>query len=164
MSTHHVAQLNIGLPIEPVESALLAGFMAQLEPINALADAAPGFVWRLQTEDGDATGIRPFEDERLIVNMSTWETVESLAAFIYRSAHADVMRQRRQWFVPMREAYAVLWWVPAGHRPSLDEAKERLALLQSKGPSAQAFTVRQPFPAPDDLVGAREGDDWFSRA
>lgn len=164
MSDYHLAQLNIGLPIEPVESERLAGFMAQLEPINALADAAPGFVWRLQTEDGDATAIRPFEDERLMVNMSTWVSVESLADFFYRTAHAAVMRQRRQWFVPMREAFTVLWWVPAGHRPSVDEAKERLEPLRSHGPSAQAFTLRQPFPAPDQQTAASADDDWFCPA
>ena len=93
---HHLAQLNIGRTLEPLTSARLAGFIALLEPINALADAAPGFVWRLQTEDGDATGLRPFaDDDLMIVNLSVWESVEALADFVYRAAHAEVMRQRR---------------------------------------------------------------------
>jgi hypothetical protein len=164
MSGHHLAQLNIGLPIEPVDSQRLAGFMAQLEPINALADAAPGFVWRLQTEDGDATAIRPFEDDRLIVNMSVWRSVEDLADFVYRTAHAAVMRQRRQWFVPMREAYTVLWWVPAGHRPSLEDATARLEMLRTSGPSAAAFTLQRPFPRPGSDVAPAVADDWFCPA
>ncbi len=164
MSGYHLAQLNIGLPIEPVDSQRLAGFMAQLEPINALADAAPGFVWRLQTEDGDATAIRPFADDRLIVNMSTWESVEELADFVYRTAHAAVMRQRRQWFVPMREAYTVLWWVPAGQRPALDDATSRLELLRSTGPSAEAFTLQRPFPPPGSQITLTIADDWFCPA
>jgi hypothetical protein len=164
MTGYDLAQLNIGLPIEPVDSHRLAGFMAQLEPINALADSAPGFVWRLQTEDGDATAIRPFEDDRLIVNMSVWRSVEELADFVYRTAHAAVMRQRRQWFVPMRESYTVLWWVPAGHRPSLDDATSRLELLRSTGPSAKAFTLQRPFPPPGTQVAPNVSDDWFCPA
>src|SRR5664279_3959137 len=107
---YQLAQVNIGLPVEPVTSARLADFMAQLDPINALADRAPGFVWRLQTEDGDATAIRPFADDRLLINMSVWESVEALANFVFGSAHAGVMRRRREWFVPMREAYTTAWW------------------------------------------------------
>lgn len=126
----------------------MAGFMARLEDINALADAAPGFLWRLQTEDGDATAVRPYEDDRILVNMSLWEGIEALGAFVYRSPHAEVMRQRRAWFEPMAEAYTVLWWVPAGHLPSIEEAKERLEQLRLVGPSPIAFTFRQPFPAP----------------
>jgi heme-degrading monooxygenase HmoA len=102
MTGSHLAQVNIGLPIEPVESERLRGFMAMLEPINALADTAAGFVWRLQTEDGDATAIRAFEDERLIINVSVWESVETFAAFVYGPEHSAVMRQRRSWFVPMQ--------------------------------------------------------------
>src|SRR6476619_6376066 len=107
---HHLAQVNIALPLEPLDSERLQGFVDQLEPINALADAAPGFVWRLQTEDGDATAIRPYADDRLLINLSVWESLEAFAGFVYGTAHADVMRQRRSWFVPMRESYAAAWW------------------------------------------------------
>ena len=94
----------------------MAEFMALLDPVNAVADASPGFVWRLQTEDGNATALRPYEDDRMIVNMSVWESIEDLAAFVYRSGHVDVMRRRREWFEPMKP-YMVLWWVPAGRSP-----------------------------------------------
>ena len=144
----HVAQVNIALPKAPVDSPLMADFMALLDPINALADASDGFVWRLQTDEGNATSIRPFEDERLMVNLSTWESVEAMREFVYRSVHVEVMRRRRKWFEHMR-LYMALWWVPAGHIPSVEEAKDRLAHLREHGPTPQAFTFREPFGPPD---------------
>jgi Domain of unknown function (DUF3291) len=159
-SSWEVAQLNIGRLKAPTDDPLVTGFMEALEPINAIADEAPGFVWRLQTEDGDATAIRPYEDDLMLVNMSTWASVEALGDFVYRTAHRDVMAQRRQWFEKLDEVYTVLWWVPAGHRPSTDEAKERLAHLAEHGPTSEAFTFRQPFPAPDAHDAATVDDDW----
>jgi heme-degrading monooxygenase HmoA len=157
---HHLAQLNIGRVRAPLASDQLSGFVAALEPVNALADRAPGFVWRLQTEDGDATAIRAFDDDMLLVNMSVWESLEALADFVYRSDHREVMSRRRQWFERMDEKYLVLWWVDAGHLPTLDEAKDRLERLRRDGPSAEAFTFRSPFPPPgsDDVVGC--DDRW----
>ena len=152
---YHLAQLNIALPKEPLDSPLLAEFVARLEPVNALADVSPGFVWRLQTEDGDATSIRPFDDERLIVNMSVWESLEALRAFVYTAeGHRSVLRRRREWFEHMREAFLVLWWVPAGQIPSVDEARERLASLQKHGPTEFAFTFREHFSPESELSPA----------
>jgi len=148
MSSYQLAQLNIAIMREPLASPAMADFVANLDRINLLADGTPGFIWRLQTEDGDATALRPLGADTL-VNMSVWRDVESLGAFVYRSAHADIMRRRREWFERMAQAYVVLWWVPAGHRPSIAEALARLDLLRAHGASAQAFTFRQPFPAPD---------------
>ena len=141
----HLAQVNVALPIEPLDSARLADFVAALAPINALADTSPGFVWRLMGESGDATGMRGLGDERLIVNLSTWVSLEALADYVFKSAHAGVMRERRRWFVPMKEAYSVLWWVPAGHRPTVAEAGERLTYLRVHGPTPFAFTFKQSF-------------------
>ena len=149
MSAHQLAQLNIGVIKGAMESPLMADFAANLERINALAEATPGFVWRLQTEQGDATAIRPFENENMLVNMSVWRDVESLNRYVYTSAHVELMRRRREWFERMDEAFLVLWWVPAGHVPSVDEALERLALLRAQGPTARAFTFRHAFPPPD---------------
>jgi hypothetical protein len=160
MAGHHLAQLNIGRMLAPLDSEQMAGFVNALEPINALADGAPGFVWRLQTEDGDATAIRPYDDDMMIVNMSVWESVEALADFAYRSDHRAVMVQRRQWFERMAEAFVVLWWVPAGHRPSVVEARERLDLLRREGPTPAAFTFRSPFPAPDADAPVDVDDLW----
>jgi Domain of unknown function (DUF3291) len=150
MPAYHLAQLNVARMLAPLTSETMSGFMAQLTPINTLADSAPGFVWRLQTEDGDATGIRVFDDDAVIVNMSVWESVEALRAFVYRSAHVDVMRKRREWFSHMADAYMVLWWVPAGHRPTIGEAIERLEMVRQFGPGPRAFTFRTLFPAPDE--------------
>ena len=148
MATHHLAQVNVGTLRAPLDGSELAGFVAQLEPINALADQSPGFVWRLQTEDGDATSIRPFEDERIMVNLSVWESLETLRAFVYASRHLEVMRHRRQWFHRMADPYLALWWLPAGTIPTVAEARKRLELLARNGPGPGAFTFRAPFPAP----------------
>jgi heme-degrading monooxygenase HmoA len=151
MAAHHLAQVNVATVRAPLDSPELAGFVAQLESINALADHSPGFVWRLQTEDGDATAIRPFQDERIMVNLSLWESLEALRTFVYASRHLDVMRRRREWFHRM-DAYLALWWVPAGTIPTVAQAKDRLQLLAGNGPGPDAFTFRVPFPAP---AGAR---------
>jgi heme-degrading monooxygenase HmoA len=149
MSRFHLAQLNIGRILAPLDSLQLAGFVARLEEINALAEAAPGFVWRFQTEDGDATAVRPYDDDRVLVNFSVWESPESLHQFVFHTLHADVMRHRREWFERMDQPFTVLWWVPSGHRPGVEEAVERLDHLRRHGPTATAFTFRQRFPAPD---------------
>jgi heme-degrading monooxygenase HmoA len=126
----------------------VAEFVANLERINALADGQPGFVWRMTGAGNDATDIRPDPSDVLqAVNMSVWESLEALAAFVYRSDHRDVMRRRREWFEPPAEAYMALWWVPAGHRPDLVEGLSRLRLLRQNGPSRLAFSFRVPFPA-----------------
>ena len=149
MSAHELAQLNIGIIKGPMDSPVMADFAANLERINAVAEAAPGFVWRLQTEEGDATAIRPFENENTLVNMSVWKDVESLNQYVYKTAHAEIMRRRNEWFERMREAFVVLWWIPAGHRPGIEEAIVKLELLRATGPTESAFTFKKAFPPPD---------------
>jgi hypothetical protein len=148
MAAHHLAQVNLATLRAPLDDPELAGFVAQLEPVNALADAFPGFVWRLQTEDGDATAIRPFDDDRIMVNLSVWASLESLRDFVYASRHLDVLRRRREWFHRMADPFLALWWVPAGTIPTVAQAKDRLELLARQGPTPAAFTFRVPFPAP----------------
>lgn len=149
MSAYELAQLNTGFIRGPIDSPLMAEFVANLERINALADASPGFVWRLKTEAGDATAIRPFDDPNQLLNMSVWRDVDALRRFIYRSAHAEILARRREWFERIEGPIMVLWWVPRGHRPSVEEAVARLELLRAKGASPEAFTFRQTFPSPD---------------
>jgi heme-degrading monooxygenase HmoA len=146
----HIAQLNIARAKAPLHSPLLAEFMAALDPVNALADSAPGFVWRLQTEDGNATSVRGFDDDRIIVNMSVWESIDALADFVYRSDHIAVMRRRREWFERV-VVHMVLWWVPTGHEPSVAEAEERLGHLGLHGPTPYAFTFKRRY-LPDDAL------------
>ena len=146
----HLAQLNIARMIAPIEDSVMAGFVAQLDQINALAERSPGFVWRLQTEEGDATAIRAFEDPLILVNMSVWESKQALHDYVYKSDHMSLLRNRREWFQPLAGPGLVLWWVAQGHRPDPDEAKLRLERLSSNGPTADAFTFGQHFPAPAD--------------
>jgi heme-degrading monooxygenase HmoA len=157
-SKYHIAQVNIARMLAPLDDPIMAEFVASLSEINALADRSPGFVWRFQTEEGNATGVRPYDDDRIIVNLSVWETIENLKAYVHKSAHAEVMRRRRQWFEKFQGVYMALWWVEAGHIPTVDEAKERLEYLGQHGESERAFTFKQPYDplgkAADELIVA----------
>ena len=143
---HHLAQVNVMRLKAPLDSAALAPFVAALDPVNALADAAPGFVWRLKSEQGDATAFRILDDDTLLVNMSTWTSLQALTDYVYRSGHVEIMRRRREFALPIAEAYAALWWVRAGERPTVRQAEARLRHLRANGPTAFAFEIRTPFP------------------
>lgn len=148
MAGSHLAQLNIATMKAPLDDPVMKGFVDLLDEINALADASPGFVWRLQTEEGDATSIRAFDDDMLLINLSVWETFEALKEFVYRGNHLAPLRRRAEWFIPSRTPHQVLWWVPAGHRPPIDEAKRSLEHLIEHGAGPDAFDFRTPHPAP----------------
>jgi hypothetical protein len=149
MAAYDLAQLNVGRLRAPIDAPATAAFVAALDPVNALADAAPGFLWRLQTEDGNATAVRVDDDPLNIVNLSVWESIDALTHFVYRSAHTDVMRRRSEWFHRSPDAYLVLWWVTSGNRPTVEEAIDRLERLRRDGPTQDAFTFRTLFPAPN---------------
>lgn len=142
----HLAQINIGRIAAALESLQLKPFMDQLDAVNALADAAPGFVWRLVGDGNNATDLRPFADPLMLLNMSVWTDLASLGAFVYRSDHAQIMRRRREFFETPAEPFMALWWVKAGHVPSPAEGIERLEHLRRHGPTPIAFSFRQPFP------------------
>ena len=148
MSTYELAQLNVARMKEPLESPSMADFVNNLDRINALAESSPGFAWRLKTEEGDATALRPMGEDTL-VNISVWKDVASLNKYVYQSAHVEIMRRRKEWFERMKEAWVVLWWVPKGHRPTVQEAIAKLELLRAIGPTEQAFTFKKAFAAPD---------------
>ena len=131
-----------------MESEVMYGFASRLEEINALAEAHDGFVWRLQDESGNATNIHEYEDPFLLVNMSVWKSVESLKDYTYYSMHKDLLKDRKLWFHRMEEMHYVLWWIPIGHVPTVAEAKERLAYLQTNGHSEYAFDFKHPYPSP----------------
>jgi hypothetical protein len=149
MRQHHLAQVNIGRILAPLDSDVMAGFVQRLDEINALADGTAGFVWRLQTDAGNATELRPYGDDTILLNMSVWESVAHLSAYVYRTAHAEVLKQRRQWFANFGKPIIALWWIPAGHIPTVPEAVERLAALQERGPTAYAFDFRNVFEEPE---------------
>jgi hypothetical protein len=154
MSRYHLAQLNVGIATAPLDSPVMADFMNNLDRINVLAESAPGFVWRLAGDNNNATALRPIDD-RTMVNMSVWTDAQSLSAFVFRTAHVDFMRRRREWFERMPGAYLVLWWVPCGHVPTTDEAVARLACLREQGATPHAFNFRSVFPPPDSAEAAK---------
>lgn len=148
MAGYHLAQYNIAWIVAPLEDPVMADFTDNIDAINRLADEAPGFVWRHQTEDGNSTSIRVRDDDRIIINFSTWESAEALFQFAFYSGHADYYRRRNEWFTHEDHPYAVLWWVPEGHEPTVEEAEERLASLKEHGPTPEAFTFKARFEAP----------------
>jgi hypothetical protein len=143
-SAHNLAQLNVAAMKESTDSPAMADFMASLDRINALAESAPGFVWRLVGDPPE----NPF-GPTMLVNLSVWRDVGSLSDFVYRSGHVEIMRRRREWFASQAEASMVLWWVPAGHIPTVREAAARLELLRQRGPTAEAFSFASRHGPPD---------------
>lgn len=152
---HRLAQINIARLIAAIDDPKIAGFVAELDSINALADVAPGFIWRLKSDSGNATDIAYDDDPFIIVNMSVWDSPESLRAFTYQSRHVEIFRQRAQWFEKPAQPTYCLWWVPDGHIPTLDEARERLEHYRRYGPTQHAFWFQHLFPMPiAEQVGA----------
>jgi len=146
----HLAQLNVGAILAPLDSPVMADFANNLDKINALAEASPGFIWRLKDDANNATSIQMFDDERIIVNMSVWETLEQLYQFAYKSMHAEFLKRRKEWFEKMGEMYYVLWYVPAGTVPGVMEARQRLEHLRAHGETPHAFSFSKRF-GPEEL-------------
>jgi hypothetical protein len=145
MTAFHLAQINIARMLAPIDDPIMADFVAQLPPINALAEQSPGFVWRLQSEGGDATSIKVYDDDMVIINLTVWEDIESLRQYVYKSAHSGAMRDRRRWFEKFDGSYYAMWWIPAGHVPDPQEGKERLEHLSQHGDSPHAFSFKKVF-------------------
>jgi hypothetical protein len=149
MSRYQLAQMNIATLKSPLDSPELKDFVDNLDLVNGIAEASEGFIWRLKGEGNDATALRPFGED-VIVNMSVWRDVEALRQFAYGNAkHVEILKRKREWFTRMKDSYMVLWWVPAGHQPTVEEAAQRLELLRQKGPTAEAFHFGEAFSAPD---------------
>jgi len=155
----HLAQLNVGRLRAPIDDPRIDDFRNNLEPVNALAEASPGYVWRLQDESGDATSIKAFDDDLMILNLTVWESVDALADFTYRTGHVEFLRRRREWFEVPVDAIVCLWWIPAGTLPTVDDAIARLEHLRAHGPTPTAFTFRTRFePDGDDAQPGSERD------
>ena len=154
VNSHHIAQLNIARAKAPLDQPLLADFVAQLDAVNALAEASPGFVWRLKSDNGNATDIRAYDDPLMIVNLTVWGSIDALFDFTYRSGHARIMARRRDWFEKLSQPHMVLWWIPAGTVPTVEEARRRHDHLAAHGPTATAFTFKARFAAPEIHVGS----------
>jgi hypothetical protein len=148
MTTFHISQVNVAQAKADMGSEVMQGFVSRLDEINALADSADGFIWRLKEDSGSATAIRVFDDPLLLINMSVWANLESLKNYVYKSLHVELIKDRDAWFNKMGESHQALWWIPAGHFPSIEEAQKQLEYIRKHGPSAQAFTFAKPFPRP----------------
>ena len=148
MAALQLAQINIGRTAAPLDDPSMAEFMAALDPVNAIADASPGFVWRLQDDSGHATYIRMFDDPQMIINLSVWESVEALRAFTYRGQHTSVLTRRKEWFDKLDRPHLALWWTRAGSRPTAAEGLARLDHLHRHGPTEHAFTFNTAVPSP----------------
>ena len=146
-SAYELAQVNIARLKAPLDSPQLKDFVDALDPVNAVADTATGFVWRLQSDSGNATDVPVFGDDWLVINMSVWQDTDALTAFMYQGRHRELLARRREWFERLSEAVTALWWVPAGHRPTVAEAEQRLLHLRAHGPTPYAFNLRTSFPA-----------------
>jgi len=153
---YHLAQINIACTVAPLDSPVMHDFVANLDRINAVAESAAGFVWRLKGDGNDATSLRPYEDERIIVNMSVWASIDDLFKYAYYSDHTEIFRRRAEWFVKMTTPAVALWWIEAGHIPTVDEAKHKLELIEENGPTSLAFTFKQRFTV-EEMMAARVG-------
>jgi hypothetical protein len=159
-----LAQVNVSRLLAPLDSELLAPFVAALDAVNSEGDRAPGFVWRLQTESGNATDVEGFGWDAagchgVIINLTTWTNVQALSDFIFGGSHLAIMRRRREWFHPVVEATTAIWWIPAGTRPTVGEAEGRIRRLRERGPSEHAFTLRRHYPSPDAAQRVMQIDD-----
>ncbi|HSL30615.1 MAG TPA: DUF3291 domain-containing protein [Anaerolineales bacterium] len=146
MPTYHIAQINVARMLAPIDDPVMADFVAQLPPVNALAEESPGFVWRLQSESGDATAIKVYEDDMIIINLTVWESVDALREYVYTGAHHAVLRDRKRWFEKFDGPYYALWWLPAGQLPTAEQGKRRLEYLRKHGDTAYAFSFKHVFP------------------
>ena len=149
---YHLAQVNTAKMNADLDDPIMSGFVQRLDEINALADGSKGFVWRFQTEAGDATYLRPFDDKQILFNMSVWETLEDIKDYVYTSKHVELLKSKANWFKKLGEAHLALWWIQEGHMPSVEEALEKLRLIKAKGPSPDAFTFAEPYPRPNKML------------
>jgi len=142
---YQLAQINIGRILGPIDSPVMAEFVANLDRINSLAEKSPGFVWRLKDDNNNATSIKIYDDDSLIVNMSVWKDLETLMNYVYKSAHVEILKRSREWFSKLKEMHMALWYIPSGHIPSVEEAIERLNHLRAHGETPYAFSFRKKF-------------------
>jgi len=155
----HLAQFNVGRLRAPMDDPIIDDFRTNLDPVNALAEVSPGFVWRLQDDAGNATGIKPFGDELEIVNLTVWDSIEALADFTYRSGHVEMLRRRREFFEAPTQPILCMWWIPEGTIPTVGDAIERLVHLRAHGPTPTAFTFRHRFDPDGEVLEANDDRD-----
>ena len=149
MEKYHLAEINIArMKGVDINDPIMKEFVENLDAVNQIAEKSEGFVWRLKDENNNATSLNPYDDEQIIINVSVWKSLETLEEFMYRTFHAEFLKRRKDWFTSFGKAHTAMWWIPAGHLPSLEEAVGKLDLLQKNGSSQDSFDFRNKFPAP----------------
>jgi len=148
VNKYYLAQINVADAVAEMDADEMSGFVSRLDEINALADQSAGFIWRLQSEEGDATSLRVFENPLMLVNVSVWESIDALKSYVYKSVHVELIHDRDAWFSKMGQAHMALWWIPEGHIPSMEEAREKLEHIREHGPGPEAFSFGRPFAHP----------------
>ncbi len=149
MASYQIAQINIGrIKGVTIANPVMKEFVDNLERVNALAESSKGFVWRLKSENDNATSINPYNDEQVIINVSVWASIEELENFVYKTFHTDFLKRRKEWFHKYGQVYTAMWWVPAGQFPSIEEAVAKLEVLQRNGATQAVFDYKQKFPHP----------------
>jgi len=149
MENYHLAEINIArMKGVDINDPIMKEFVENLDAVNQIAEKSEGFVWRLKDENNNATSLNPYDDEQIIINVSVWKSLETLEEFMYRTFHAEFLKRRKDWFTSFGKAHTAMWWIPAGHLPSLEEAVGKLDLLQKNGASQDSFDFRNKFPAP----------------
>lgn len=152
MNKYQIAEINIArMKGVDIYDPVMKEFVDNLDTINAMAENSPGFIWRLKDENNNATSVNPYNDEQVIINLSVWESIETLKNYIYNTFHSEFLKRRKEWFQTYGQAHTAIWWIPAGQFPTVEEAVTKLAYLQKKGPTAQVFDLRKIFPAPSDI-------------
>ena len=142
---YHLAQVNIAKMLADLNAPVMSDFVQRLNEINLLADSSAGFVWRFLSDEGDATYLRPYEDKNILFNMSVWESLESLKAYVYNSSHLELLKSKKNWFSKLSEPHMALWWVPKGHIPSVSEGLRKINIIKERGACEEAFTFAEPY-------------------
>lgn len=144
---YQLAQINIAqMKGSDFNDPVMADFVANIDRINQIAEASPGFVWRLKDEQDNALNINPFEDSSLLINISVWEAIAPLESFVYGAMHLEIMKRKKEWFHHFKGFYYALWWIKAGEYPSAVEAEKQLAFPQENGPTEKVFTFKETYP------------------
>ena len=155
---YHIAEINVArMKGVNIDDPIMNEFVENLESVNNLAESSEGFVWRLKDENNDATSFNPYKDEQIIINVSVWESIESLENFVFKTFHSDFLRRRKEWFKSYGKIHTAMWWVPKGNYPTVQEAVDKLDYLQKNGSSEIVFDYKNKFPEPVKPPDPRNG-------
>jgi len=151
MTEYQIAEINVArMRGVNINDPIMKEFVDNLDKVNALAESSKGFIWRLKDESNNATNLNPFNDEQVIINISVWQSIETLENFIYKTFHTEFLKRRKEWFQSYGKAYTAMWWTPKGQYPAIQEAIEKLDYYQKNGPSELVFDFRNKYLPPHE--------------